>query len=334
MPTEDKNSFPDGQASVPASRATLSLHVSGGAPEPAVTPLEQTVVPGPEIDTDGLPEEAGPLLASFSERFVAYVIDALPFFVLCYASLYHMARTGAVTLSLGLLLKWNLFWIGFYWLYVTVFTAGGRVTVGKAIMGLRVRDASGGDISLFRAGVRTFGYFISSAVFYLGYILAFFTGYALHDHLVGTYVERVRPRSAAGSVVTVLLSWAFFSVFFYSWIYGTFLRTSPDSQILIDKAQNGLYGLARLEALHKDKYGYYTNSLGRLAALTGDPARFKKDLMQVYRENGFVLSGDKEVFEISARALDFKGTRVKLAGPPEPVRAYYKKKDYEKYISH
>lgn len=309
---------------------TINLHISAQDSQPDT---EAAPYIGTDIPVDADAESAlRPIPAYFSERFIAYIIDTLPFGALWYGSVYHSISSGA-ELAPALIAKWGLLWLALYWLYVTLFTAGGRATVGKLIMGLRVRSMDGDNLSLFHAGVRTFGYFISGGLFYLGFVLALFTGLALHDHMAGSYVERVRPRSALGSGVVILLSWAFFTGFFYMWIYGVFFRTSPEAKAQIEMAQKGLYGLARLEALHRDKYGYYPDSIARLAYLSGDPAKFKHDLLKIYRADGFVLTGNKDTFEISARALDLKGTRVTLSGPPDSVREYYKKKDYERYIN-
>lgn len=335
MDTQDHNS-PGQLPPLTGVRTFIPPRAGTGAdtqPETA-EPVAETL-PEAELTPDSEPAEEteGPVLASFSERFVAYVIDSVPFFALCYITLFYAATAKLVVPSMKTLVEWNLGWIALYCLYVTVFTAGGRVTAGKAIMGLRVRSQDGGDISLFRAAVRTAGYFLSSAIFYLGYLLALFTGYALHDHLVGTYVERVRPRTSAGVGGTVLLAWVLFSLFFYVWVYGLLRQVNEQSRAAVAQANNGLYGIARLQALHKEKYGFYADRMARLSEFTGDPARFRKDILSTYQEEGFYMSGDKDSYEISARALDFKGSRVKLVGPPDSVRGYYKKRDYEKFIS-
>ncbi|MFA6583719.1 MAG: RDD family protein [Elusimicrobiaceae bacterium] len=272
-------------------------------------------------------EPQRPVLASFSERLVAYMFDGLPFLFLSYLSLYFFISSTGRAYSSQLLMKWNFLWIFIYVVYLTVFNAGGRVTLGKAILGLKVRTYEGGDLTVFQSFVRAAGYFLSSALFYIGYIMALFSGLALHDRMAHTFVEKTRHRSVVSSVFTFVLAWVMFWFMVWCWYYSSFMQYTQTDMTRIETARKGLYGLARLQALHKEKAGFYTDDIGRLASLTGNPEKFRSELLNVYRPEGFELGGNKDYFLIRARAKDFRGTVVELSGPPDPVRKFYRELD-------
>ena len=66
-------------------------------------------------------------------------------------------------------------------------------TVGKRVVGVRVVSLDGGPLTLGGALLRLFGYWLSSLVFGIGYLMAAFRRdkRALHDLLAGTRVEHV-----------------------------------------------------------------------------------------------------------------------------------------------
>ena len=67
-----------------------------------------------------------------------------------------------------------------------------QATLGKMIFGMKVMDLNGNRISFARATGRHFAKYISSAILFVGYIMAGFTErkQALHDMLAGTLVIR------------------------------------------------------------------------------------------------------------------------------------------------
>jgi uncharacterized RDD family membrane protein YckC len=85
-----------------------------------------------------------------------------------------------------------LLWAALFLLYFTFFTYWGGQTPGKMLMRVRVVTKEYGDLTLLRAFGRTLCYFLSSAFFGLGYLLAAINHdkRALHDLLAGTYVIR------------------------------------------------------------------------------------------------------------------------------------------------
>jgi len=75
------------------------------------------------------------------------------------------------------------FYFAFFWSLV-------EYTPGKLILGLRVIRLNGNRISFWRALVRSFCYFLSSLLFFAGFILIIFDKkrQALHDKIAGTLV--------------------------------------------------------------------------------------------------------------------------------------------------
>ena len=79
-----------------------------------------------------------------------------------------------------------LIWI----IYEALFLSGPwMATPGKKLLSIKVTDINGQQISFWRAVGRAVGQFISS-IFFIGYIMAFFTKnkQALHDLMAGTIV--------------------------------------------------------------------------------------------------------------------------------------------------
>ena len=74
--------------------------------------------------------------------------------------------------------------------YAIVFVVRWGATPGKRLLGLRVVRADGGRVGAWRAAGRHFGEMISSALCWLGYLLALFDEEkrTLHDQLAGTRV--------------------------------------------------------------------------------------------------------------------------------------------------
>jgi uncharacterized RDD family membrane protein YckC len=80
------------------------------------------------------------------------------------------------------------------WLYFALMESSARgATLGKIALGLRVVDLNGNRIGFGRATGRYFGKIISSAILFLGYIMAAFTQQkqALHDIMAGCLVVRI-----------------------------------------------------------------------------------------------------------------------------------------------
>lgn len=141
--------------------------------------------------------------ASLGRRVVALFLDGLIFAIPC-AIANHLIPV------LGGLIAW--------FFYAPVFESSQlRATLGKHLMGIQVVDLSGRRISLRAAVIRNFLKIVSSALLFLGFVVALFTKrkQTLHDMLADTiviygrsemsipdaWVESTREVFSAGSAV-------------------------------------------------------------------------------------------------------------------------------------
>jgi uncharacterized RDD family membrane protein YckC len=168
--------------------------------------------------------------AGFARRGLAFMIDliliALIFEALLISSLGPLVTSllsssffapGPIALlSIATLVIGGMLFFGFSLSFIDRLLGG---TPGKALLGIRVVDYSSGDPAgflqyLFR---ETIGKALSSALFLLGYVLAFFQieGRALHDLLcktrVKTTIEELSPARwfSAAIIGIVLIGGAF-----------------------------------------------------------------------------------------------------------------------------
>ena len=139
-------------------------------------------------------------LAGFGSRFAAYFVDCILTSVLAYGSV--AAPVVALTFSseydpenpppliFGLLLV-SAFTIPF--LYFTLMEASNmQATLGKKLVGIRVTDLNGQQISYGRSGGRYMGKILSGMTLGIGFLMAAFTRrkQALHDIVASTLVVR------------------------------------------------------------------------------------------------------------------------------------------------
>ena len=144
----------------------------------------------------------GLAFAGFGERLVAYVVDAILVTIVVVVVaiagglvIAGGAVSGSVSTAVG-----GGFFLVFAILIVTLgyfpfFWARGGATPGMKMFGLIVvRDRDGGPISGGQAILRLFGYWVSSLVFYLGYIWIFIDKRrrGWHDLIAGTVVVQRR----------------------------------------------------------------------------------------------------------------------------------------------
>ncbi len=258
------------------------------------------------------PAETGPRPAGFNERFIAYVIDALPFVLAAYWTMGLMISAGRLENSPGGQLKWKLLWIILYLVYETWLSSGGRATVGKLIMGIRVRAADGSPLSVPRAFFRSLGYFASSIPLNLGYLLALFTRQkrALHDYIGGSRVVSVKERGDAAQGVVFAFSWLLMLFFGVTWLNQTFLSMTPSEKRQVAQARRGVNAVAKLQDMHMDRYGVYTDDIRRLAALSGDVARFRRELLDCIDPPSLQIATDGDNFLVKARARNWRKTEV------------------------
>ena len=89
-------------------------------------------------------------------------------------------------------------WFTMAAVYFTLLHRGAGQTIGKAIVGIRVRSLDLTAIGTLRSLLRTRGYAVSSSFLGLGFLMAAVTPHkrAWHDYVAGTRVVRLAPDEA------------------------------------------------------------------------------------------------------------------------------------------
>lgn len=184
------------------------------APSPGVTPsgpIPAVAAPAAPAVTPGV--VTGPKLAGLGRRVIALIFDTL-LLVIAFgvAGMWAAVRWGGVTASgfnltggpalivIGAVL---LFAFLYYWLLEGLAGA----TLGKGIIGVRVRSVSGARCSLGASLVRNLLRIIDSFFVYLvGFLVAIFSKkrQRIGDHLAHTVVIEAAPGAALKAVLVVV----------------------------------------------------------------------------------------------------------------------------------
>jgi uncharacterized RDD family membrane protein YckC len=263
---------------------------------------------------DEIKEEKEFVIAGFNERFLAYLIDTLPFVFLNYYTLTLAIKNGFITYSSSIETKWKIIWSIIFIIYETIFTSGGRRTIGKKILGLKVISKDGNNLSLSKAFIRAIGYFISSFTFNIGYLLALTNSkrISLHDFLASSLVVKTKEKSAFVDGLILTLSWGLMAFFIANLANRTILKPTPLEQKQINEARRTLAKLAKLEEIHYRKYGFYTNDLKKLAELTGNINAVRYELAKTLEKGSLEIASNGKSFIISAKAKNWRKTRIQV----------------------
>jgi uncharacterized RDD family membrane protein YckC len=251
----------------------------------------------------------------FSDRFIAYLLDTVPFAFGAAASVWiwggPLARpiTDAALVALGGL--WMI--LAVLWQF-----AGNRAgaTPGKKLLGLRVVTADGSTPGSTRALARALGWVLSTPLANFGFILALFhpKTRALHDLLAGTYVVEDGPRRSNGTLAFLLAALA--AVVLFALQYWTNrLRPTRADIAAIARAEEGLNVIAKIEATYREKNGTYAATVQDLAAASGDAELFRSAMLDVFRPVPFQLQAGNKGWRVVAAAKDRRNTLVRREGP-------------------
>jgi uncharacterized RDD family membrane protein YckC len=135
----------------------------------AVWQADSAVWQGPDPEPGPAP---GVEFATPGSRLVAYIVDVLIQFGLFIALLFATGILLAIFWPLGFVA--GLAATIFLFVYFPYFWQKSGQTPGMKLMGIKVvRDKDGGPIGWGSAILRLIGYYISGAVFYIGYIWIF-----------------------------------------------------------------------------------------------------------------------------------------------------------------
>lgn len=150
--------------------------------------------------------------ATFWERLLAGIIDTLLFGVINAGAFYlvFLDQPNLVKLLSGSLTVFGVVIInniGLILAYRVLFTHFFGGTLGKLLVGIEICDSENKHLSLSTAFLRyTVGYFLSAALFFLGFFWALRKEkLAWHDLLVGSSVVRKRPLWPLGLLTVLLL---------------------------------------------------------------------------------------------------------------------------------
>lgn len=250
--------------------------------------------------------------ASVFERAVALVLDLLLFFSAWFWSYYFIINSGA-NIAPWQAEAYYWFFLLFFVMYATWFSANGRSTLGKFLLGIKVVDKNNyGKIALPRAFMRSLSYYLCILTAFAGFGLAILTrdNRALQDYVAGTKVIRTRNKTAGETTLTTafgIISIALVVVYLY---FAVFVMPSSFDRSKIDAANNQLVDISILEEIHYQNFGTYTSDLVRLGLISGDPVQFQRDIQQNLRRHGFSIGFDKDGYQITAIAKDSKATAV------------------------
>lgn len=271
--------------------------------------MEDAVAGQPQTETEEQTQE--PVVAGVLERFVALLIDIGLILFLYQIFLFFLLRSVRLNLSQLYCLAAGVF-IPFAF-YMTVFSCGGRSTLGKKLVGINVVNKYTGEpLGFFRSLVRACGYLVSGILLMCGFLLAFIDDkhQALHDYLAGSLVIQTRDKSWFEKMVLSLVGLLFlivFGAYFYKQLFGA---GSFSQQILVLKAKKHVEKIGYLEEAHRITYGNYTNDLLRLSILSGDPVQFQRDTQAVLDRKDFRIGVGPTGYKVKARAKDKKRTPV------------------------
>jgi len=243
--------------------------------------------------------------AKLTDRFLAYLIDTIPFWIGYYLTVAAHPDQRLVFVAL---------WMGAYVLYHAAANMMGA-TIGKRLLGLKVTALDGGSLGPARSLVRALGLILSTPLFNLGFLWAFVNrdSRALHDLLASSRVVDAAPKSDQRSLVSASLASLALAAALTIIIWAAFFRPTPDDLAAIDRARRGLRILAQLEEQYKAAHGQYTNQLSDLAEASGDVGEFVRSMGEIFEPNQFKIKAGHSRFVLRARAKDRRRTVVSLA---------------------
>ena len=251
----------------------------------------------------------------FSDRFIAYLLDTVPFTVGAAASVWiwggPLARPITDKALLGLGAAWTL--LAVLWQFAGNLAGG---TLGKKLLGLRVVTADGSSPGFFRALVRALGWVLSTPLANFGFILALFNSKtrALHDLLAGTYVVEGGPRRSDGSIAFLLAALSAIALFALQY-WTNLLRPTRDDIAAIARAEQGLNVIAKIEETYRASNGTYAATVQDLAEASGDVELFRSAMLDVFRPTPFQLKAGNKGWRAVAAAKDRRNTLVHREGP-------------------
>lgn len=255
-------------------------------------------------------------LADFSERAVAFAIDAGVFWGLAYATLALLFPSYSVWANPHEQ-RWFLLWVALFLVYQAYFSAEGRVSLGKHLIGLRVVDVEGEPLPLGQALIRALLY-VPSSFFDLGFLWSLFNParQGWHDMAVGSIVIAKHHRRGGrrqlmrGLAAFVIAGYGVSSYWHYS--------AAPRYRRLMDVsyAKVGASEISLLQQIHYLQNGRYAETLEELAPASNQPQAFLADMDKLFdRKQPIKIAATKKGYTFQAHAKDEYRTLIAFAGP-------------------
>lgn len=253
--------------------------------------------------------------ARFSDRFLAYLLDAVPFVAGAIATVWVWGGPMGCAFDdrslAAIAAAWTV--LAVLWQFVWNLSGG---TPGKRLFGLRVVTAEGSAPGVFRSLIRAVGWLIGTPFANFGFLVALVhpRTRALHDLLAGTFV--VAPAGDPRFGAATFLAAAMAAVGLWALNYGTaYLRPTPKDMAAISRAGEGLEVIARIQESYREKHGTYTDTIEGLAEASGDPEVFRKAMLEVFSPTPFILEAGNRGWRVTAAAKDRRRTRVRRSVP-------------------
>ncbi|HVA67632.1 MAG TPA: RDD family protein [Elusimicrobiota bacterium] len=255
--------------------------------------------------------------ARINERFLAYVLDLLPFLA-GYAFFIHRFRTLPHGPGFGTRL--TLIFLGAYFVYEFLGNLFGA-TVGKWLMGVRVIGTDGRSLGVIRSLLRAAGYFISTPFFNFGFIVALFQpeSRALHDLIAGTAVVELKPKAPSTAALIFVAALGLISLIYGGALYLPTVEPTPADAAAMRRGQEALAVMGRIEEAYKASHGSYTASLMDLAQASGNVEAFKDSLTRIFNPDDFVIEADADRYRIQARLKEPWAKSLVVEGPAAPA---------------
>lgn len=200
--------------------------------------------------------------------------------------------------------------------YQAIFSCEGRVTAGKALLGLRVADGDGEPLDFGRSVMRSLAY-LPSSFLTLGFFWALVDpkGRAWHDLAAGSAVLSERSSGGSRAVAVRLAAGTLVIAFALAAGWNGIWEPRYLKLMTVAHAKAGLDEVQTLQASYHLRNGRYAGSLYALAEASLDPVAFLRDMSALYDLKSFRFKADKTSYLVVTRARDVDGTLVAVSYP-------------------
>jgi len=253
--------------------------------------------------------------ARFSDRFLAYLFDTVPFAVGAIVSIWVWGGPLGRPFEDRALAGIGAAWAGLAVLWQFVWNLSGG-TPGKKLFGLLIVTEKGNTPGVFSSMLRAVGWLLSTPLANFGFLIALAhpRTRTLHDLIAGTFVVEASARSNSGTAAFLVAALAALGLGALN--YGTaYLRPTPKDMAAIARAEEGIDVIARIQEAYRERHGTYADSIEGLAQASGDAEVFRTAMLEVFSPTPFIMEAGNRGWRVTAAAKDRRRTRVRRSGP-------------------